>query len=58
MTYPIRFEQSPGQAVPRVSVPRPTVSYPVKFDAPARKPTPPTPTVSYPIDFSTLDGGR
>jgi hypothetical protein len=34
------------------------VSYPVRFDVPARKPARPTPTVSYPIDFSTLGGGR
>jgi hypothetical protein len=57
VTYPVRFDRSPGQAA-RVSVPRPTASYPVKSGAPAGKPAPPAPTVSYPIDFSTLDGGR
>lgn len=58
VAYPLRFDQSPGQAAARMSVPRPTVSYPVKFDAPARKPAPPTPTVSYPSDLSILGGGR
>lgn len=58
VTYPVRFDQNPGQATPRMAVPRPTVSYPIKFATPTRKPTPPTPTVSYPIDFSTLGGGR
>jgi hypothetical protein len=57
VSYPIRFDQSPGPAA-RVRAPRPTVSYPVTFDVPTRKPARPTPTVSYPIDFSTLDGRR
>lgn len=56
-TSPIRSDQSPGQAA-RVRVPRPTVSYSVKFDVPASKPARPTPTASYPIDFSTPGGGR
>jgi hypothetical protein len=58
VTYPLRFDQGGGQAAPRRSVPRPTVSYPIKFATPRRKPARPTPTVSYPIDFSTLDGKR
>ncbi|MEW2426159.1 hypothetical protein ACH4C6_36170 [Streptomyces sp. NPDC017943] len=57
VTYPIRFDHG-GQAAPRRSVPQPTVSYPIKFPAPERKPAPPTPTVSYPINSSTLGAGR
>ncbi|MFH9016675.1 hypothetical protein ACH4C6_36075 [Streptomyces sp. NPDC017943] len=58
VTYPIRFHHGQGQAAPRRSVPQPTVSYPIKFPTPNRKPAPPTATVSYPIDLSTLDTGR
>lgn len=57
VTHPIRFDHG-GQAAPRRSVPQPTVSYPIKFRTPKRKPAPPTPTVSYPIDLSTLEAGR
>ncbi|MFD0210666.1 hypothetical protein ACFVH9_16410 [Streptomyces hirsutus] len=58
MTYPVRFDQSPGRATPRMTVPRPTVAYPIKFATPTRKPAQPAPAVSYPIDFSTPDGGQ
>ncbi|MEV0695737.1 hypothetical protein [Streptomyces sp. NPDC050388] len=58
VTYPIRFDQNPGRATPRMSVPWPTVAYPIKLATPKKKPAPPAPAVSYPIDFSTLDGGR
>lgn len=58
VTYPIRFDHGAGQAAPRRSVPQPTVSYPIKFPTPKRKPAPPAPTVSYPINFSALDAGR
>ncbi|GGV81342.1 hypothetical protein FHS32_006059 [Streptomyces albaduncus] len=57
-THPIRLDRSADRAAPRMTVPRPTVSYPIEFATPQRKPTPPTPTVSYPIDLSTPDGER
>ncbi|MFI8194385.1 hypothetical protein ACIF8T_37635 [Streptomyces sp. NPDC085946] len=58
VTSPLRFDQSAGRAKPRMRMPRPTVSYPIKFDAPKKRPAPPRPTVSYPIDFSTLGSGQ
>ncbi|MFF0190796.1 hypothetical protein [Streptomyces sp. NPDC005244] len=55
--YPILFSENVGRA-PRGVEPRPTVSYPIKFDTPKPTVKRPTPTVSYPIDFSTLGSGR
>ncbi|GGY11983.1 hypothetical protein GCM10010358_75470 [Streptomyces minutiscleroticus] len=57
VTYPIRFDQADDHA-PKVSVPRPTVSYPITFDTPKTKPPAPQPSVSYPIDFSTMGTTR
>lgn len=55
---PLRFDQSSGRAAPGRSVPRPTVSYPIRLPTPTSRPAAPAPTVSYPIDFSTPGGGR
>ncbi|MEU3038107.1 hypothetical protein [Streptomyces griseoaurantiacus] len=55
LDFPIRSDKSAGR---KMTKPQPTVSYPIKFDAPKRKTTPPKPTVSYPIDFSTMGGKR
>lgn len=54
---PVVFSESGGRA-PRGAEPRPTVSYPIKFDTPKTTVKRPTPTVSYPIDFSALGSGR
>ncbi|MFD6297229.1 hypothetical protein ACFWFU_20710 [Streptomyces sp. NPDC060235] len=55
--YPVLFSENSGRS-PRGSEPRPTVSYPIKFDSPKVKVKRPAPTVSYPIDFSTLGSSR
>ncbi|MCX4581425.1 hypothetical protein OHB41_51700 [Streptomyces sp. NBC_01571] len=55
--YPVTSNQSTGHA-PRVAQPRPTVSYPIKFNTAKTKRKRPAPAVSYPIDFSTLGSSR
>jgi len=57
MTYPARFEPFTNGA-PRTAVPRPTVSFPVRFDTPAAQRAVPTPQVSYPINLFAQGGER
>lgn len=57
VTSPIRLDHHAG-STSRDAMPRPTVSYPIKFDAPEPRKPAPQPTVSYPIDFSTLRAER
>ncbi|MFF8947128.1 hypothetical protein ACF1A5_33695 [Streptomyces sp. NPDC014864] len=54
---PIRFDHY-ADSISRDVAPRPTVSYPIKFDTPEPRKPAPQPTVSYPIDFSTLGAER
>ncbi|OQQ13113.1 hypothetical protein B0675_39475 [Streptomyces sp. M41(2017)] len=55
--YPVLFSENSGRS-PRGAEPRPTVSYPIKFDSPKVMVKRPAPAVSYPIDFSTLGSSR